>query len=579
MTKTWRRMLSICTTIVGAAALTVNAGAQATCGSSSGPDVIVGDITGPSNYAAVGSTDALSLGTTSCNMGNLWLNWFQNTNQHPVIGGTLYRYKVDAGGWARFEQVGRSWLKHGFFALSQNLCCNPCASTDGTHLGVGCSDPYTSSRNGGQGGLGPRYQVNASTGAFNYPPAGGTGFSGAVARRLEVDTADLEVSGGNTRYFGEAMYVTPDDAANGNNGNNASWREVTYNGTSTFGFSGSTHRQEVALSAWKSIDSAVTLVTAISPESSGQGRFVLGYRTTDNGNGTWHYEYALYNMNSDNSAQAFSVPVAAGVTLSNSAFHDVDYRNGDGNGNVTYSGTNWPSTESGGSITWATETFATNSNANALRWASTMNFRFDATTAPVQGNITVNLFKLPGLGPIVIQGDIPGPTNAGTSFCYGDGSLLTPCPCVPPNTVPSPSGAAGHGCANSFDLNGAELFATGSATPVDTIQFTCVVGGNYSAYALLLKGDNFNANGSANADGVLCVNGTLVRFGAHYAATGGAPPGTWTLPNTLMPTAITVLTAQTPGQMAYYQLFYRNAFANFCSAATANWSNGFAIQH
>src|SRR6185503_1351244 len=92
--------------------------AQTTCGAPTGPDVIVGDLTGPSNYTSAGGIEALSLGTTSCNLGTVWLNWFQNTNQHPVICGNLYRYKV-AGGYARFEQVGMSWLKHGFFALSQ----------------------------------------------------------------------------------------------------------------------------------------------------------------------------------------------------------------------------------------------------------------------------------------------------------------------------------------------------------------------------------------------------------------------------------------------------------------------------
>ncbi len=574
MTKTWRRMLGICTTFVGALALTVDANAGgATCGSSTGPDVIVGDITGPANYAAAGSTEALSLGTTSCNLGNVWLNWFANTNQHPVIGGTLYRYKVEPAGWSRFEQVGRSWLKHGFFALSQTLCCG-CSSTDGTHLGVGCSDPYTASRNGGQGSLGPRYQVNASTGAFTYPPAGGTGFSGSVARRLEVDVADLETS---ALYFGEAMYVTPDDAAAGNNHNNASWRQISWNGAGSFNFVGSTQRQAAALEAWKVQDPAVTIVTVPGAETSGSSRFMLAYRTTDNGNGTWHYEYALYNMNSDNSARSFTVPVGSGVTLSNVGFHDVDYRNGDGGGNQNYSGVDWASTESGGNITWATQTFAENNNANALRWSSTMNFRFDATTAPSAGTVAVGLFKVPGLGPITIPADVPGVGNPAVSFCWGDGSLPTACPCIPPNTVPNPSGAPGHGCANSFDLNGAEMSVSGSTTPVDTIQFTVQVGGNYSAYAVMLKGDAQNANGVQNADGVLCVSGSILRFGAHYAATGGAAPGEWTLPNSLMPTPISTLTAQTPGQTAYYQLYYRNAAANFCNPWGANWSNGMSF--
>src|SRR6185295_5758289 len=37
----------------------------------------------------------------------------------------------------------------------------------------------------------------------------------------------------------------------------------------------------------------------------------------------------------------------------------------------------------------------------------------------------------------------------GTAFCFGDGSLATACPCAPPNAVPNPPAAPGHGCANS----------------------------------------------------------------------------------------------------------------------------------
>src|SRR5205823_6502843 len=60
----------------------------------SGPDVIVGDLGGISNYTSNGTIDALSMGTVSCNPGNVWVNWFQSTTQHPVIGQTLYKYSV-----------------------------------------------------------------------------------------------------------------------------------------------------------------------------------------------------------------------------------------------------------------------------------------------------------------------------------------------------------------------------------------------------------------------------------------------------------------------------------------------------
>ncbi|MFN0241744.1 MAG: hypothetical protein ACKVWV_02535 [Planctomycetota bacterium] len=163
-----------------------------------------------------------------------------------------------------------------------------------------------------------------------------------------------------------------------------------------------------------------------------------------------------------------------------------------------------------------------------------------------------------------------------TPFCFGDGTLPTPCPCAPPNTVPNPSGAAGHGCANSFDANGALLSASGSLAP-DGVAFTCVVGPNYGAFGFLVKGSASNATGAALGDGISCVSGALVRFGGHNAGTNGAPLGSWTYPNVVQTIPVTSATAQAPAQQAYYQLYYRNAVANFCSAATANLSNGVAI--
>ena len=127
--------------------------------SAQNPDVIVGDLTGPSSWGVIGGTAAYSVGTTSCNQGTTPLDWFANPDpRHPVIAQNMYRHKD-----GRFEQIGQSWLKHGFFALSQDFC-GSCIGGDGDHLGVNCSDPYSSALNGDQTRLGPRSDVNASTG-------------------------------------------------------------------------------------------------------------------------------------------------------------------------------------------------------------------------------------------------------------------------------------------------------------------------------------------------------------------------------------------------------------------------------
>jgi len=102
------------------------------------PDVIVGDLHQVSSYGNVGDIYAYSVGTVSCNIGSCWLDWISETNEHPVIAQNMYRIKD-----GRFTQIGQSWLKHGFFALSQELCNSGCINGGGSHLGVNCSDPYS----------------------------------------------------------------------------------------------------------------------------------------------------------------------------------------------------------------------------------------------------------------------------------------------------------------------------------------------------------------------------------------------------------------------------------------------------
>ncbi len=171
-------------------------------------------------------------------------------------------------------------------------------------------------------------------------------------------------------------------------------------------------------------------------------------------------------------------------------------------------------------------------------------------------------------------GNLPDPP--GSAYCFGDGSLPTPCPCSLPDTVPSPSGGPDSGCANSFDLDGAKLSAVGGLSP-DSLKLIAVIGGNSAAYALLLKGNGSDANGVANGDGVRCVDGQLIRFGAHNAGTNGAPLGAWTYPNSAQTTSVSAATLQPPGETAYYQLFYRNNAVGFCNPATTNMSNGYQV--
>jgi len=391
-----------------------------------GPDVIVSTIgTSFQKYGTVGNITGYAVTTVSCNIGTAQAIWLDSNNQHPVIGQNMYRYKV-AGGAGRFEQIGMSWLKHGFCAAdASGPNCGSC-SPDGNcdWLTVGCTDTYGSGLNGDQGNLGPRSDVNAYTGAFSYPfpTEGQTG--NAIYKRLQVHNTDLDpAQNAGASFFCEVHYVPTDENRN-EKFNNASWRPVTVGSFSGGGynlsFSGTTHQQQSAVEAWPTVESGVTLVDGFLPT---EGRFILGYKVTEITPGaSWHYEYALYNMNSDRSAGFFYVPFAIGTNLSNLGFHDVDYHSGE-----PYDLTDWAPVLGGGNVTWTTDPYSTNVNANALRWGSTYNFRFDADRPPYSGLVKVGLFK-------------PGTTNS-LSF-----NALVPNPCA------CPGDANGDGSLNGSDI-------------------------------------------------------------------------------------------------------------------------------
>ena len=386
-----------------------------------GPDVIVGAIPDISKYGAAvvgGQTImAYAIGTTSCNIGDELLDWFaQPDNRHPFITQNIYRIK---GG--RIEQIGLGWGKHGFTALQGTLCgaCTP--SSSGTWLGIGCSDPYSSGLNGSQSGLGTRTEINAATGVFpgNYN-AGMPAAPATIGRRIQVNANDLNpaLNSGAT-YVVEGQYIHSGDAARGNDNNNASYRTCTVgaltSGSYTIALTGATIQQQPAINAWRAADAAVTLVNADVPAD---GRFILGYKVTDNGNGTWHYEYAVQNLNSDRSGRSFSVPLPAGATATNIAFHDVFYHSGD-----AYDGTDWAASTSGGAVTWTGPVYANNVNGNALRFSTLYNFSFDSNAAPAAGSATLGLFK-PGAEPsIAIATQVPSGAAADPSDLNGDGSV------------------------------------------------------------------------------------------------------------------------------------------------------------
>jgi hypothetical protein len=171
-------------------------------GTQPGPDVIVGDLSGLAQFDnAVGPKVGLALATVSCNNGQVDLDWFKlPDNDHPVIPQNLYRMSGGTDNTERFEQVGQSSVKHAFFAQAQDLCGFGCNGVSGTHLGSGCSDPYSASLNSGgtSHNLGSRAWINPFTVSFprgdsQTPPNNHSGHVHTdVSHRILVEINDFE---------------------------------------------------------------------------------------------------------------------------------------------------------------------------------------------------------------------------------------------------------------------------------------------------------------------------------------------------------------------------------------------------
>jgi len=380
-----------------------------------GPDVIVGDIIAtPKRWGIQGGFHAYTFGTISCNIGDADAVWIAQTPDHPVIAQNLYRL-FTVNGTKRLEQIGQSWLKHTFIADTQSLC-GTCNGMGGGQLGAGCSDPYSATVNGQQIRLGPRSDVNAYTGQFPYPYTIGWNLQGdTLYKRLQVNALDL--ANGATLIV-EGHYVSPDDAAWGNQMNNASYRQFITGQLMSDGYPmtavAATRRMQPAIYAWAELDPGVTVRVVNVP---GDGRLYVAYKVTPIGKNLWHYEYAVQNLNSHRCAGSFSVPVGTKTNLSDIGFRDVNCHSGE-----PYSNVDWAAA-TGAQLTWSTQTFAQNPLANPIRWGTMYNFRFDADRPPAAGQVSLGLFRPGAPGDpdtLMVDALVPDAPTPPPPDCGGD---------------------------------------------------------------------------------------------------------------------------------------------------------------
>ncbi|MCH2135950.1 MAG: hypothetical protein MK101_05140 [Phycisphaerales bacterium] len=354
--------------------------------------------------------NGFAIGTTSCNRGNVVAPWYGGTNNTPVISQSCYRI---ADG--RFEQIGLAWLKHSSCAVSEPGCetwtGGGCQGTDCSTLGIGCADTYWAGFNASAGA--PRSEINATTGAYDYPfSIGPTGPSG-IRGKIQLLESDLVLP--DAEIYMEASYVEPGEhlQCDGRRHlNNASHcKTIVHSPTSIVRDQdwGPTSHMEPAIMAWAT--HGATVIQLDTVESGGiPARVNVGWLVTDNGDGTWHYEYVVHNQNSHRCIRQLSIPLMPGTTLTNVGFHDIHYNCGEED---VIHGTDWTFEQSFASATWSA--LDEGSATNAIRWATSYTFRFDADAPPTMSNIHMTYWRSGPGGSLAFTGQAPG-----TAGCPGD---------------------------------------------------------------------------------------------------------------------------------------------------------------
>ncbi|MBK7643110.1 MAG: hypothetical protein IPJ19_08665 [Planctomycetes bacterium] len=154
------------------------------------------------------------------------------------------------------------------------------------------------------------------------------------------------------------------------------------------------------------------------------------------------------------------------------------------------------------------------------------------------------------------------------SLCFGDGSAI-PCPCAN-------EGAAGHGCANSGDAQGA-LLAWSGETGLDTLALTSS-GQVASALSIFLQGDALLPH-TLFGEGLRCTGGVLRRLYIRTAV-GGIVSAPIAGEPSIRARANALGDSIAPGATRYYQVYFRDVQAAFCPIALSsrfNVSNGIVV--
>ncbi|MHC4989413.1 MAG: hypothetical protein ACYTGC_00390, partial [Planctomycetota bacterium] len=413
-----------------------------------GADIEIGELSHLTQVGREGDVVGCGLGSPVCNVGDEPLDWYWlQDSRHPFAISNLYRLEND-----RLQQIGQSWVKHGFAAAQVDACGLDCIPhMDSSRLGIGCSDTYGAGTNANRNYLGPRHEVDAWTGAWTFEGSHldlDEGPHDQIEHRLQVHDDDLDPTlhpGG--QYICELYVFGHDDI---DHSNSIAWEIVEVSGDPggawTFNLLDTATSIGPAIEAWPG-----ARLTVVPPEPVDDGRAHVAAKATEVGDGLWHYEYAVFNQDMDRGigAVTIAIPTSAGISgigFSAVLSHDEPYDN-----------VPWTAERTETGLTWSTVPFDVDPMSNPLRWGTMYNFWFDADTPPTETTATLGIYE-PG-EPVSLSGPTTGP-SANPADVDGDGvvgvdDLLAliqawgPCP-EPP--TPCPADVDGDGVVGVGDL-------------------------------------------------------------------------------------------------------------------------------
>ena len=437
--------------------------------------------------------NAVAMSTTSCNLGSVNVPWLPPMQEnHPLIGFMLVRQEPGA---TRIVQISDySFVKHGFFALSDSQC-TPCQNpSPGNFLGVGCSDTYSVLNNGDNFYLGPPQEINAWLGDWEAtcsffdkgltptPPfdcdtqrsysVGQSQSLGPIGNRVRVPDAELNRPGAS--FFYASQYVVRGEPeANRNNNIGSRPTNPTWSGSKWNFSNGGALTAGTVLNRW----TGATVTSATN--GSSDGRVYVAVKVTGPVNGLYHYEYALHNRDNHRQVADLRLPICAGTEILNPGFKDVDF----------VGSNDWTPSIQGNQLVFA-------SNGNGLAWNQIFNFWFDSPAGPTSGSATLSaLLPGPGAASFNVATTVPGNNYAlqtGAGCANGAPGLLRA------SAVPSLGNA-------SFQILGQGLSANAPAvlygSPLAgnlSLGGACVVhlGGSFGAEILTYGSAVSNASGA-----------------------------------------------------------------------------------